>query len=140
EYERLLVADRAAARCSRNRAVDREPRHRNRDARGLALYELRDLAPVLRIEDVLLRLELGPEPCFDDIGPRFDEILAHCDRASVLPSSHLTASCGELNFGASARTMITLQRWPGERPVLATRSIGATLRLVVATTAGMSPR
>src|SRR5437762_4037076 len=47
-----------------------------------------------------------------------------CGVASVLPSSHLTASCGELNFGASARSMITLQRWPGERPVLATRSIG----------------
>src|SRR5439155_8738390 len=93
EYERFLVADRAAARRSRNRAVDREPRHRNRDARGLALYELRDLAPVLRIEDVLLRLELGPEPCLDDIGPRFDEILAHCDGTAVrnaegMPGGH----------------------------------------------------
>ena len=36
--------------------------------------------------------------------------------------------------------MMTLQRWPGDMPVLATRLIGATLRLVVATTAGMSPR
>ena len=50
------------------------------------------------------------------------------------------ASSGDLNLGASARTMITLQRWPGEKPVLATRLIGATLRFVVATTAGMSPR
>src|SRR5205823_12305364 len=83
EYERLLVADRAAARCSRNRAVDREPRHRNRDAGGLALHELRDLGPVLLIEDVLLRLELGPEPCFDDIGPRFDDILAHREGPGV---------------------------------------------------------
>src|SRR2546422_9515525 len=48
-----------------------------------SLHELRDLGPVLRIEDVLLRLELGPEPCFDDIGPRFDEILAHRDGTGV---------------------------------------------------------
>ena len=60
--------------------------------------------------------------------------------ASTLPSSHVTASSADLNAGASDRTMITLQRCPAERPVLATSLILACFALVVDTTAGMSPR
>ena len=86
------------------------------------------------------RMAAGLIFVFSMMSPRKRCAQLPCGVATVLPSSHLTAYSGDANFGASARTMMTLQRWPADMPVLATRLIGATLRLVVATTAGMSPR
>src|SRR6266849_7405481 len=74
---------------------------------------------------------------FSIMSPRNRCAQLPCGVAITLPSSHLIASSDDLNLGASARTITTLHRCPADNPVFATRLIGATLRLVVDTTAGI---
>ena len=50
---------------------------------GLALHEFGHLGPVLRIDHVLLRLELGLEPGLDEVGAALHEVFAHRDRAGI---------------------------------------------------------
>ena len=58
--------------------------------------------------------------------------------ATVLPSSHLSASFGEPNCGASFRARKMLH-WSNASPRFATRRMSAVSVLVVDTIAGMSP-